>query len=1251
MKKRNALLSLALVAAMLLSLMAAPLAVSAEETVTLQDAGFEGSIWSDGVWSYWIPDGESWDGKQVENFLYSSDTWMTPASDGGNQCIKFFLSAADSFYFTQELANVPAGTYTLTVQSMGGDGETVYVKMGDMLGDTVQTDSGYNNWTTSSGTFTLTEDCEKLIVGVYVECTAGGWGYFDNLTLTAVTTEDPTPDTPVLPQISIPNGDFEAGASDNWALTGYSSVAANQWASNNTTNTLDLWLSDDEAVAGAASYTVKLTAGTYYFTFDLSGHTIDSGLSYTVSSGETTLAKGDSTYTTGGWDVWQTESTAQFTLTEETEVTFTLSGTQTAGYWGNLDNLKLYGTGAIALDLPELTLENADFEQGNSNNWVLSGYSEVAEDQYASNNKSYALTLWLSDSESAAGSASYSVKLTAGTYYFTFDLSGAAMDSGLSYTVSSGETTLAKGDSTYTTGGWDVWQTESTARFTLTEETAVTFTFSGTQPAGYYGDLDNLKLYGTGELAETTPDPVEADIYVPRVSGTAGDFMRGMDVSSVLSILNSGATFKDFDGNELDGQGFFNLLAASGTNWVRIRVWNNPYDANGNGYGGGNCDLNAAVTMGQWATNAGLKVFIDFHYSDFWADPGKQQAPKAWSGYTVDQKADAIYAYTKQSLNTLINSGVNVGMVQIGNETTNSICGVSDWADRCTLFSAGSKAVREISEDILVAIHFTNPERSGNYANFAKQLDTYGVDYDVFASSYYPYWHGTLSNLTSVLKNVADTYGKQVIVAETSWAYTLEDGDGHTNTVRSGSNDTATYPFSVQGQATEITAVAQAVRNVGSAGIGMFYWEPAWIPVQVYDGTEKVLNENKALWEQYGSGWASSYAGEYDPTDAGKWYGGSAVDNQALFAFDGTPLASLNTYLYMQSGTTGFDVVITSVEEPSLSYTIGDTLSLPTTVTVSFNVGADEEKIVTWSETDIAAVDMNTPGTYIVNGTLDDGTAVKCTVTVKAENLLQNPGFEDSDMSMYDSSESYAKRTTDDPYDGSYSLHFYNSGLVDFTTEQAVTLEPGHYVFSLYGQGGDVGDDAETYIYVKIGDETITQDFALTGWAIWTNPSIEFDVTETTEVTVGVSVTATQNGGWGTFDDWYLCENSDPTHTGGTADCCHKAVCAACGAEYGELNADKHTGGTEVKNAKEATEKAEGYTGDTYCLGCGNLIAKGETIPKKEASTTATTAATTTSTGSNAGTGDQQTIYFIVLLFLSSAALVLVTLNHRKRAV
>lgn len=371
---------------------------------------------------------------------------------------------------------------------------------------------------------------------------------------------------------------------------------------------------------------------------------------------------------------------------------------------------------------------------------------------------------------------------------------------------------------------------------------------------------------------------VKAGINVEKVNGLTGDFIGGVDISSYRALKDSGVKYYDFAGNELDDAGFFKLLKDSGINYVRIRVWNNPYDASGNGYGGGNNDLQKAVDMGKLATDAGMRVMIDFHYSDFWADPAKQKAPKAWADMTIAEKTAAVKDYTMNSLNTLLDAGVDVGMVQVGNETNNGIAGENglENANTTAIFRAGCEAIQQVEQErsrvIKAVVHFANPEKQ-NYMTYADELAKAGVEYDVFASSYYPYWHGTLDNLKNQLNAITEKYGKEVMVAETSWATGLEDSDGHANTVREGNNDAGMdYDFSIYGQAKELREVINTVAEMNK-GIGVFYWEPAWIPVKVYDpeaeDAEQTLATNKAAWEKYGSGWAASYAKEYDAEDAG----------------------------------------------------------------------------------------------------------------------------------------------------------------------------------------------------------------------------------------------------------------------------------------------------------------------------------------------------------------------------------------------
>ena len=362
-------------------------------------------------------------------------------------------------------------------------------------------------------------------------------------------------------------------------------------------------------------------------------------------------------------------------------------------------------------------------------------------------------------------------------------------------------------------------------------------------------------------------------------------FILGMDASSVPSLEAGGVQYYNKDGKPQD---VFQILAENGINYIRVRVWNHPFDAAGNGYGGGNCDINNALEIGKRATQYGMKLLVDFHYSDFWADPGKQQAPLAWKGMTIEEKADTLYAFTCESLETLKKAKVDVGMVQIGNETNGGLAGEIQWENMAKLFAAGAKAVRDTLPGVLVAVHFTNPEKPGAYAYFGQQLAQYQVDYDVFASSYYPQWHGSLENLQKVLAEIHETYGKQVLVAETAHAYTAQDMDFHPNTV---TKDTQTpYPKTPEGQAAWVKDVANAVAQI-PGGMGLCYWEGTWISA---GGSS--YEENKKLWEAYGSGWASSYASHYDPKDAGKYYGGCAVENQAFFDSHGKVLESLGVF-------------------------------------------------------------------------------------------------------------------------------------------------------------------------------------------------------------------------------------------------------------------------------------------------------------------------------------------------------------------
>ncbi len=626
----------------------------------------------------------------------------------------------------------------------------------------------------------------------------------------------------------------------------------------------------------------------------------------------------------------------------------------------------------------------------------------------------------------------------------------------------------------------------------------------------------------TTPAAAADPEPVQAGITVPRVEGMGPDWIDGVDVSTVLSLEESGVVFRDFSGQPAD---LFDVLAEAGVNWVRVRVWNQPYSSTdpSHGYGGGNVDAERATEIGVRATEAGMQVLVDFHYSDFWAHPGQQLSPRAWRGMDLTERTEALHDYTADTLTMMREAGVAVGMVQIGNETTGGeIAGVSGWDSTAQLFQAGSEAVREtLGEDVKVAVHFTNPERAGQYAEVARQLDAYGVDYDVFLSSYYPYWHGSLENLTAVLDQVATTYDKEVAVAETSWAYTLQDGDGFPNSVDSAQTK---YPVSVQGQALAIRDVMQAVANVSDGrGLGTFYWEPAWLPV----GPPSAEEENWDLWQQYGSGWASTYSQEfYDPDGSlgDEWadaYGGSAWDNQALFAFDGTPLESLRVYTYAETGSVGPREVDT-VATPTVTVADGEPIELPEQVQVSYTDATTEAQDVTWSD-DVAWIAG--PGSYTVRGTTATGLAATATVTVLGEvdtgrNYVVNPGFEDGVAPWTSTGTGFEIGSAEDPYAGERSVHFWADAPYTFAIEQRITGVPaGQYRLSAQVQGGDAGAEDEMQISAASGISTVSAPFQLAGWREWQTPQTpELTVAADGVVTVRAELTLSA-GAWGSLDE------------------------------------------------------------------------------------------------------------------------------------
>ena len=404
-------------------------------------------------------------------------------------------------------------------------------------------------------------------------------------------------------------------------------------------------------------------------------------------------------------------------------------------------------------------------------------------------------------------------------------------------------------------------------------------------------------------------------VTIKKVKGMSESSIRGMDISSYLALKKAGVKYYDYEGNETP---LLKVLHDNGINYIRIRIWNDPFNADGETYGGGGNDVSTGVEIAKEATQYDMKVLLDFHYSDFWAEPAVQLVPKAWKKdvNNTEKMCSDVYDFTKESIQKFKDAGANIGMVQVGNEITNGLLGIYSNRDKGESFNviwgdkkkstevnkylkAGIKAVREYTPQALVALHLETP----NVWKYKTIMNTWkrdNVDYDVLGSSYYPFWSiAAKANTPKTLKDVqtlAASYGKMFAVFETSWVNSLNDGDGTPNSIGDSTN-TGAYEVGPQGQVNELTDLYDTVLSQDN-GLGTFYWEGAWIPVKAgWTNWEY----NKQIADQYGTGWASKGALGYFP-DSKMYYkgkaawGGTSWDNQALFDINGYPLQSLKFY-------------------------------------------------------------------------------------------------------------------------------------------------------------------------------------------------------------------------------------------------------------------------------------------------------------------------------------------------------------------
>ena len=343
-------------------------------------------------------------------------------------------------------------------------------------------------------------------------------------------------------------------------------------------------------------------------------------------------------------------------------------------------------------------------------------------------------------------------------------------------------------------------------------------------------------------------------------------FIKGADVSWLKWIEDLGGKYYD---NKQE-KGCLEILKSKGINYIRLRIWNNPSF--------NYCNKQSTLDMAKRIKALGFKFLLDFHYSDYWADPANQNKPKAWENLSFQELKQEVYNYTLDIIGSLREQNTLPDMVQIGNEITwgmlwpetKLVCEepcFEQWDKFTELIKAGIDGLIDAThpdEHIKIMIHIDRGGDNETSRWFFDNLLSKGVEFDVIGQSFYPMWHGTLSDLKANLNDLATRYDKEIVVVECSYPFTLKNSGGSNNIITGEEQLHKGYTATPDGQAKymrDIMIIVKAVYN--NKGGGIFYWEPDWIIVD---------NEN-----------SNKYS-------VNNWY------SQALFDFKGKALMALDVF-------------------------------------------------------------------------------------------------------------------------------------------------------------------------------------------------------------------------------------------------------------------------------------------------------------------------------------------------------------------
>lgn len=365
----------------------------------------------------------------------------------------------------------------------------------------------------------------------------------------------------------------------------------------------------------------------------------------------------------------------------------------------------------------------------------------------------------------------------------------------------------------------------------------------------------------------------------------------GIDASTQLEVNEKDPKYF-YKGERVEPWSF--LYNHNNVKSMRLRLWLDPYDENHNAYGGGTVDYEAFKKLALEAQKIGYSILLDFHYSDFWCDPGKQFVPKAWRNLTLEEIVEKVYSYTKEALIKIKKDGINLIGIQIGNEITNGMLWPYAHLDKtpsgprkgydnlAKVLKAGIKASKEEFKDAVTIIHLENSGNKELHEEFFTEITSRGVEFDVIGLSYYPYWHGTFEMLFNNISNLKEKFHKPIWIVETGYGFTMEPfinegGFKEKNLIDDNffkqENVYRPYPLSKEGQKEFIKELLRLSKINGIEAI--YYWEPFWLHIKGLEWASKA---------------GETYTNELEKPTTNEWA------NQCLFDYEGNATPGIDEF-------------------------------------------------------------------------------------------------------------------------------------------------------------------------------------------------------------------------------------------------------------------------------------------------------------------------------------------------------------------